>query len=406
MSTNREYIQVELSVLRYGLLEYLHTHYTGGNESFAAAIQREDVKKELEAMRTKHIFWHGIDNRAKVIADAYKGNTMSTKVSFMFGDISSAEQLPLPDDYIKCRTLEDIQKVDAENGAGYYWRQESIHDVMNLLKWPIKSFGAIISIGNLMQDYLQEVRTTEQGKKDANFRVGVDVLLQYSNNKLSYREFAIICAINAILGTKNYSRITAERIHAAAHGYRSDKLFEASGTSEQWSIHATKREVAKLIQLKFFRKITVKKRISYYSYHIKTDKEFHKVITEHEVKKIEKKYNPKIESNDIDQILATKEASYRAKSNIQEQLTLELHTGDRLYSIDYLTTKTPPDELNMLIQTATEVTIQGAKFYSFSRLSPQQLTELFEETLQKKLYGATDANNARIKTIMNTTDRR
>ncbi len=119
------------------------------------------------------------------------------------------------------------------------------------------------------------------GKQDTQTRCGINLIFDCIKGTLSYRQFAVVCAISAKIGTNPVRIIRSHDIHAATHGFRSKKLLDEYSDNPTFcgnvifSLDQIKRTTTELCQgkLNFFRRYTHGKRNSYYSYKL-SDKEF------------------------------------------------------------------------------------------------------------------------------------
>jgi len=105
-------------------------------------------------------------------------------------------------------------------------------------------------------------------------RIGVDITWDTLKGDFEYELFAIICAINGILGTKEaYKRIILERIRAAMNGYKKYQIYteiSQSGNLPKNNLSEIKdrtlyRRLDKLSEMNFFLRYTYKKRHTFYS---------------------------------------------------------------------------------------------------------------------------------------------
>ena len=110
--------------------------------------------------------------------------------------------------------------------------------------------------------------------KDMWTRFGAQLTWDTYNEIFEYELFAIICAINGILGTKAaYKRITLNRIRAAMNGYKKYQIYEEfcksgklpNNNLSEINDRTLYRRLDKLGELNFFRRYTYKNRHTYYS---------------------------------------------------------------------------------------------------------------------------------------------
>ena len=113
-------------------------------------------------------------------------------------------------------------------------------------------------------------------------RIGVDIAWDTLKGNFDYDLFAILCAVNGILGTKEaYKRITLDRIRAAMNGYKKYPIYKEiiqSGNLSENNLSKIKdrtlyRKLDKLSDMNFFLKYTYKKRQTFYSTRIATIEE-------------------------------------------------------------------------------------------------------------------------------------
>ena len=113
-------------------------------------------------------------------------------------------------------------------------------------------------------------------------RIGVDIAWDTLNGNFDYDLFAILCAVNGILGTKAaFKRITINRIRAAMNGYKKYPIYKEiiqSGNLSENNLSKIKdrtlyRKLDKLSDMNFFLKYTYKKRQTFYSTRIATIEE-------------------------------------------------------------------------------------------------------------------------------------
>lgn len=270
------------------------------------------------------------------------------------------------------------------------------------------------SISNTVNQYTAAALYIEKWRKkskghDTYTRIGIDLVWSVLDGKLSFRQFAVICAINAKLGYSKGSGNSAAKciglddIHAAAHGYRSKKLLDTSGADYRWSRDMIKRTAVEVCNvLNFFRRVTYKKRNTYYSREL-TSELFLDTIENRVVAKAEKKSKAAQNTDLLERRVAARQAA--AAANYKPQV-LTLFTGESIYSIEYLTTKNSPDEVNTLLRAATEIDWQGTKYYCFSRMPREMVVRLLTETLEQRANGSTADTNELIDKLRTPTRRR
>ena len=103
---------------------------------------------------------------------------------------------------------------------------------------------------------------------DAYCRVGKRLCFEARDGILPYRQFAIICAVQSIIGkTAKYKKITKDRIRYAMRGYKSKNI--ALLEKEKDQIRLTDRQIGKTLEIlqskRLFTKFTFANRQPYYS---------------------------------------------------------------------------------------------------------------------------------------------
>ena len=117
-------------------------------------------------------------------------------------------------------------------------------------------------VSNFIQEYEYKY------KKDAYCRIGKNLLFETRDGKFEYKNFAVLCAIQSIIGkTKKHYRITKDRIRYRMHGYKSKNIAEQEMNGEQ--ILLTDRQLGTIINFlytkQFFSKFTYARRQTFYS---------------------------------------------------------------------------------------------------------------------------------------------
>jgi len=124
-------------------------------------------------------------------------------------------------------------------------------------------------VSNHIQEY--EYRYS----KDAYCRIGRDLLIETRDGKFQYKYFAILCAIQSIIGKrKPFIRITKDRIRYRMWGYKSKDIAHKEMNGGQ--ILLTDRQLKRIIDFlhakKFLSKFTYARRQTFYSTRL-TDEE-------------------------------------------------------------------------------------------------------------------------------------
>jgi hypothetical protein len=93
---------------------------------------------------------------------------------------------------------------------------------------------------------------------------------------ISYREFAVLCAIYSAIGDKELAIVTQNRIRRCALGFRTAAIMEAElANRTDGAMPLTARQlrdtIARLHRNKFFARCTVARRITYYSIRLDDD---------------------------------------------------------------------------------------------------------------------------------------
>jgi hypothetical protein len=87
---------------------------------------------------------------------------------------------------------------------------------------------------------------------------------------LTYREFAVLCAIYSVIGNKELANVTRERIRRCALGYHTAAIMGAelprrTDKGQPLTERQLRDTIARLHRNKFFARCTVARRITYYS---------------------------------------------------------------------------------------------------------------------------------------------
>jgi hypothetical protein len=104
--------------------------------------------------------------------------------------------------------------------------------------------------------------------KDAYCRIGKKLCFETRDGTFPYRLFAVLCAIQSIIGKKaKFKRLTKDRIRYASLGYKSKAIAQKQITPEQ--ILLTDRQLGTTIEIlqskKFFSKFTYANRQTFFS---------------------------------------------------------------------------------------------------------------------------------------------
>ena len=132
---------------------------------------------------------------------------------------------------------------------------------------------------------------TERYGKDAFCRIGKDICFETKVGKFEYSLFAVLCAIQSILGKKKrYCRITKDRIRYRMHGYKSREIAEQGMIHK--SILLTDRQIGIRVNILYgknlFSKFTYARRQTFYSTRL-GDKELAEKVKESKLYWAEKK---------------------------------------------------------------------------------------------------------------------
>lgn len=132
--------------------------------------------------------------------------------------------------------------------------------------------------------------------KDAYCRVGKGLCFETRDGIFPYRQFAVLCAIQSILGkSKKFKRITKNRIRYAVLGYKSESV----AMKEKINIEnlLSDRQIGIIIDVlhskQFFSKFTYANRQTFFSTRL-MDKDLHEAVKKSKV------YWAKKKSNEVD----------------------------------------------------------------------------------------------------------
>lgn len=129
--------------------------------------------------------------------------------------------------------------------------------------------GSISHTKDSHMDLLNHISKYEMKHgKDAYCRIGKNLCFEARDGQFPFRQFAIICAIQSILGkTKKYKRITKDRIRYAMWGYKTKAI--ASNENISSEILLSDRQLGTAIEIlhskKFFSKFTYANRQTFFS---------------------------------------------------------------------------------------------------------------------------------------------
>jgi len=144
---------------------------------------------------------------------------------------------------------------------------------------------SVFSNYEAVSEYIDEFEI--QFGNDMWTRIGVDITWDTLKGDFDYESFAILCAINGILGAKDvYKRITLERIRAAMNGYKKYSIYKEISQSgnlpnnniSEITDRTLYRRLDKLSEMNFFRKYTYKNRLTYYSTRIGSNKKLAETV--------------------------------------------------------------------------------------------------------------------------------
>ena len=131
------------------------------------------------------------------------------------------------------------------------------------------NFGSVLEKHRSIETHIADFE--ERHGRDAKVRIKKSWLFNTRDRHgLTYREFAVLCAIYSAIGDKKLSIVIQERIRRCALGYRTDAIMQAELPSRADKAQAlTQRQlrdtITRLHRNKFFARCTVARRITYYS---------------------------------------------------------------------------------------------------------------------------------------------
>lgn len=368
MNNNKNYqakfVQFPLCLLQYGFckdnhIDRLHSILSFGFKRIAAHFDDTPIKNENYAYAiqvTSEKELHNDETVSRIEATAYAATI-------------AADKGKLPPDM-------------------------NINNIQHLQMWQAAKKSNVII--NSMEKALNDIQKAENyvnhwhaktGKQDTQTRCGIGLIFDCIKGTLSYRQFAVICAISAKIGTNPVRIIRSQDIHAATHGFRSKKLLdEYSGdptfcSNILFSLDQIKRTTTELCEekLNFFRRYTHGKRNSYYSYKL-SGSEFVNYMSKLLDSKAERKAKAHVTNTAIERKTAALKAEREAAQNKPQ--VINLITGEKLYSLEFLSIDNPPVELAAALTGAVEIEWRGMKYYCFSKISSDKLKGLLTVTLK------------------------
>ena len=152
---------------------------------------------------------------------------------------------------------------------------------------------SVFSNYEVISEYIDEFEL--KNGKDMWTRIGVDIAWDTFNGDFRYELFAIICAVNGILGTKiPYKRITLKRIRAAMNGYKEYSIYEEISQFDnlpennltEIQDRTLRRRLDKLSEMNFIRRYTYRNRHTYYSTRIGSNDELAESVCKYKSNRI------------------------------------------------------------------------------------------------------------------------
>ncbi len=119
--------------------------------------------------------------------------------------------------------------------------------------------------------------------RDATVRIRKKWLFQARDGKgLTYREFAVLCAIYSCIGSKQFTRITRERAQHRSLGYKNKSTLQAelprrADGAQPLTERQVRDTIDRLHGLRFFARCTYGRRVTYYSHRL-TDEQLRKYV--------------------------------------------------------------------------------------------------------------------------------
>lgn len=154
------------------------------------------------------------------------------------------------------------------------WEQQAVAYAMKLLNvtggnvtWMLKNYRQVLE---------HKERFEKMHGRDVNVRCRTGLLFEVRERRgMTYREFAVLCAINSIIGNKTVPvRITLAAIAPRSLGFKSAKAllsdqkirhFKPAFKECALTLKQVRTTVEKLHELKWFARVTFGKRQTYYS---------------------------------------------------------------------------------------------------------------------------------------------
>lgn len=131
------------------------------------------------------------------------------------------------------------------------------------------SFNGLIANHGQLRDYVANFEKLHG--RDAKVRIKKGWLFDTRDGKgITYREFAVLCAIYSAIGDKEMAIVTRDRIRRCALGYRNAAVMQAElAKRTDGALPLTDRQlrdtIERLHRNKFFASCTVARRIKYFS---------------------------------------------------------------------------------------------------------------------------------------------
>ncbi|TFB09176.1 hypothetical protein E3V36_07185 [Candidatus Marinimicrobia bacterium MT.SAG.2] len=210
-----------------------------------------------------------------------------------FGIVNEA--LKIPDEAIE-KIFDDEDYTDFKE-----WNRDD-SDHQKILIAAERKGAAISNCFSILSRYeaVSEYISNFESKfgKDMWTRIGVPLTWETYKNNFDYELFAIICAVNGILGTKDtFKKITLQRIQSAMNGYKKHDIYEEikqSGILPKNNLSKINnrtlyRRLEKLSEMNFFRRYTYKNRHTYYSTTIDSNKELVKTVCKFKSKRMKER---------------------------------------------------------------------------------------------------------------------
>ena len=169
------------------------------------------------------------------------------------------------------------------------------------LAMTVSSIKSTLLYHKTLAEYINDFKA--KYGKDAYCRIGKKVCFETRDGKFKYSLFAVLCAIQSILGkTKLYCRITKERIRYRMQGYKSKPIAKQEMQDETTLL--SDRQIGNRITVlygkNFFSKFTYAQRQTFYSTRL-SDEQLREKVKESKIYWAEKRagLNDKIATNEI-----------------------------------------------------------------------------------------------------------